>query len=179
MGLRSYFLMRDLKDDMQSMLNLDDGYESSNASETIRNCKNEQRGYDITSHSGMDVMRFYKSLLERYRDALKTEISRLHSLKSGAEKELSKKEDAGALTAGGTLGGIGLALIPGGFLFGAAIAAASVAAENKRAEEARNLERAIERYKKKTDERNEYIRKTEQIEKKYDLQRLWGVCWVE
>ena len=91
MGLRSYFLMRDLKDDMQSMLNLDDGYESSNASETIRNCKNEQRGYDITSHSGMDVMRFYKRLLERYRDALKTEISRLYSLKSGAEKELSKK----------------------------------------------------------------------------------------
>lgn len=179
MGLRSYFLMRDLKDDMQSMLNLDDGYESSNASETIRNCKNEQRGYDITSHSGMDVMRFYKSLLERYRDALKTEISRLHSLNSGAKKELSKKEDAGALTAGGTLGGIGLALIPGGFLFGAAIAAASVAAENKRAEKARNLKQAIERYKKKTNERNEYIRKTEQIEKKYDLQRLWSVCWVE
>ena len=171
--------MRDLKDDMQSMLNLDDGYESSNASETIRNCKNEQRGYDITSHSGMDVMRFYKSLLERYRDALKMETNRLYSLKSEAEKKLSKKEDAGALTVGGTLGGIGLALIPGGFLFGAAIAAASVAAENKRAEEARNLERAIERYKKKTDERNEYIRKTEQIEKKYDLQRLWGVCWVE
>ena len=54
--MRSYFLMRDLKDDMQSMLNLDDGYESSNASETIRNCKNEQRGYDITSHSGMDML---------------------------------------------------------------------------------------------------------------------------
>ena len=48
-----------------------------------------------------------------------------------------------------------------------------------RGKEAKKLKQAIERYKKKTDERNEYIQKTEQIEKKYDLQRLWGVCWVE
>jgi hypothetical protein len=179
MGLRSYFLMRDLKDDMQSMLNLDDGYESSNASETIRNCKNEQRGYDITSHSGMDVMRFYKRLLERYRDALKMETNRLYSLKSEAEEKLSNMEGIGISTSAGTLGGIGLALIPGGFPFGLGIAAASMIVDEVREKEARNLERAIERYKKKTDERNEYIQKTEQIEKKYDLQRLWGVCWVE
>ena len=173
MGLRSYFLMRDLKDDMRSMLNLDgSGHESSNAGETIRNCKKEQRDYDITSHSGMDVMRFYKSLLERYRDALKTEINRLHSLKSEAEKELSKQENASTLTAGGTLGGIGLSIIPGGFPLGLVIATASMIVTDVREEVMKKLKQAIEKYKQKTDERNEYIRKTEQIERKYDLQRL-------
>ena len=179
MGLRSYFLMRDLKDDMQSMLNLDDGYESSNASETIRNCKNEQRGYDITSHSGMDVMKFYKSLLERYRNALKMETNRLYSLKSETEKKLSNMEDIGTSASAGTLGGIGLSIIPGGFPLGLVIATASMIVDEVREKEAKKLKQAIERYKEKTDERNEYIRKTEQIERKYDLQRLWGVCWVE
>ena len=177
--MRSYFLMRDLKDDMQSMLNLDDGYESSNASETIRNCKNEQRGYDITSHSGMDVMRFYKRLLERYRDALKMETNRLYSLKSEAEKKLSKKEDASAWIEGSGIGGLGLALTPGGFLLGVGIAAVSVAMRMKLAKTGTRLEQAQIICQILIDEKNEYIQKTEQIEKKYDLQRLWGVCWVE
>lgn len=41
-----------------------------------------------------------------------------------------------------------------------------------REEVMKKLKQAIEKYKEKTDERNEYIRKTEQIERKYDLQRL-------
>ena len=62
---------------------------------------------------------------------------------------------------------------------GLVIATASMIVDEVREKEAKKLKQAIERYKEKTDERNEYIRKTEQIERKYDLQRLWGVCWVE
>ena len=90
--------MKELEGDMQTLLDLDeDGYESSNAGETIRDCKEEQRGYDTSKHSGMDVMRFYKRLLERYADALKDDLDKLYTEKNRIEQKYEKKSGNGSL----------------------------------------------------------------------------------
>lgn len=178
MGLRSYFVMKELKGDMQTLLNLDDyGYENSDSGETIRSCKSDQRGYDITNHSGMDVMRFYKRLLGRYRDALKPEINTLNSSISRISAKINKKDDKVGWAAGGTAGGVVASfLIPGGFLIGMGIAAASAAAANKLEDEKRELNNQRDRYQERLNEANEILERIKRIESSYDLGRLYYVC---
>ena len=114
---------------MQILLKLNDnGFESIKASGIICSCKKGQKGYDITSHSGMDVMRYYKRLLKRYKCALETEISTLESVKSDVDRKCLKKRDASAGWAvGGGLGGLALlgasVVVPGVAIIGAAAAA--------------------------------------------------------
>ena len=170
--------MKELKSDMQTLLSLDDyGYESSDAGEAIRSCKSDQRGYDITNHSGMDVMRFYKRLLERYKDALKPEINRLDSEISRISEKIDKKDDKAGLAAGGTAGAVVASiLIPGGFLIGLGAAAASAAAANKLEKEIKELKSQRERCRNRRSKMNEMIEKIEQIEGYYDLNRLSDEC---
>lgn len=168
--------MKELKGDMQTMLNLDDyGYESSDSGETIRSCKSDQSGYDITKHSGMDVMRFYKRLLERYKSALKTEKRRLESEKSDVDRRCSKKSDASAGWAlgGGSAALIGASLaIPGAALFGLAAAAiggvASGIAENERKE----LRARSDEYQSRINKARDNIGEIEGIESKYKLSQV-------
>ena len=161
---------------MQTLLNLDDyGYESSDAGETIRNCKKEQRGYDIRSHSGMDMMRFYKRLLEQYKDALGTEINRLESMKNDVDRMCSKKYDA---SAGLALGVCGAALLEPSevfslaALFGLGPAAVGRHASRIVGDEETELRERSDEYQSKIDKVREYIRKIEGIESKYKLSQV-------
>lgn len=165
--------MKELKGDMQTMLSLDDyGYESSDAGETIRSCKSDQRDYDITSHSGMDVMRFYKRLLERYKDALKTEINALYSLKIETErrKEKKEKELAKAVAGGVATGVVTSILFPPAIIFGlGAVAASTAAAVSDLEDVIKELINQRVRYQKRSSVMSEMIEEIERIERKYDL----------
>ena len=168
--------MKDLKRDMQTMLNLDDyGYESSNAGETIRDCKKEQRDYDITNHSGVYVIQFYQGLLGRYRNALNTEISRLESEKSSVDRKCVKKSDASARWALGSIGGGGLALlgaslvVPGVALLGAAAAATGAIASGVAKDDENELRQRSSNYQSKINKAKEYLKKIKEIENSYEL----------
>ena len=168
--------MKDLKRDMQTMLNLDDyGYESSNAGETIRDCKKEQRDYDITNHSGVYVIQFYQGLLRRYRNALNTEISRLESEKSSVDRKCVKKRDASdGWAIGGGLGGTGLgllgaSLIPGAALLGAVVLATGAIASSIAEDDEKALRQRSSDYQSKINKAKEYLKKIKEIENSYEL----------
>lgn len=176
MGLRSYFVMKELKGDMQTLLNLEDyGYENSDSGETIRSCKSDQRGYDITNHSGVYVIQFYQGLLGRYRNALNTEISRLESEKSSVDRKCVKKSDASARWALGSIGGGGLALlgaslvVPGAALVGAALAATGAIASGVAEDDEKALRQRSSNYQSKINKAKEYLKKIKEIENSYEL----------
>ena len=166
---------------MQTLLSLDDyGYESSDAGEAIRSCKSDQRGYDITNHSGMDVMRFYKRLLERYKGALKTEVSRLNSEKSDVDRKCVKKSDQEKGWKVGTMGVGSVALIGASMVLpvapliglGFAIGAAGGAASGKAGSEKRELRERSDEYQSRIDKARQHIGEIEGIESKYKLSQV-------
>ena len=168
--------MKGLKQEMEVLLNLNDsGYESSTARDRIRGCKEEQRNFDITCHSGCDVMRKLKELLEKYKDALRTDLDKQYSEKNRIEKRIEQTREErkgwGITGIGSTVG----CFIPGLNIIAAPLLITSVAAGSNAKDELEKLERNLEICKDGISRDDKYLRIVNQIINNNDLGSIYTV----